>query len=175
MELGKIKSRKELAGFFNESGFKTGVEIGVGDGTFSDYMHKVIPDLQLLSIDPWIPYNMTTAKYRQTAIDRLSKYPGNRIIQRTSMEVACCVTEQSLDFVYIDGDHTFDPVMCDIIEWSKRVRPGGIVSGHDYIKQFPGLRWAVKTYAKIHRLEIYFTERQNRGADRYISFYFRKK
>lgn len=39
----------------------------------------------------------------------------------------------SLDFVYIDGDHFYDRVLEDLTEWSKIVKPGGIISGHDYL------------------------------------------
>ena len=40
--------------------------------------------------------------------------------------------DNSLDFVYIDGNHAYDYVLEDCREWSKKVRHGGIVSGHDY-------------------------------------------
>ena len=40
--------------------------------------------------------------------------------------------KNSLDFVYIDSNHDFEFIVNDIIEWSKIVRPSGIVSGHDY-------------------------------------------
>jgi len=39
---------------------------------------------------------------------------------------------ESLDFVYIDGDHAFRYVAEDIYEWNWKVRKGGIVAGHDY-------------------------------------------
>ena len=40
---------------------------------------------------------------------------------------------ESIDFVYIDGNHGFKFITEDIYEWSKKVRKGGIISGHDYI------------------------------------------
>ena len=40
--------------------------------------------------------------------------------------------DESLDFVYIDGNHGLKNVVHDIVEWSQKVRKGGIVSGHDY-------------------------------------------
>ena len=68
MELGKIKSRNELVIFFNECGFKKGAEIGVGDGSFSEYIHEKIEDFLC-------PRNQTTlisviSKYLLT-IDRV--------------------------------------------------------------------------------------------------------
>ena len=48
------------------------------------------------------------------------------------MEAVKQFKDGSLDFVYIDGNHTFEYVINDIAEWSKKVRKGGIISGHDY-------------------------------------------
>ncbi len=36
------------------------------------------------------------------------------------------------DAVFIDGDHRYDAVRSDILNWRSRVRPGGILCGHDY-------------------------------------------
>jgi len=40
-----------------------------------------------------------------------------------------------LDFIYIDGDHTYDGVLNDILLAKKKVKIGGIISGHDYRKE----------------------------------------
>ena len=43
--------------------------------------------------------------------------------------------DESLDFVYIDANHGYESTKEDIREWSKKVKKGGIVSGHDYVKK----------------------------------------
>lgn len=49
-----------------------------------------------------------------------------------------------LDFVFIDGRHTFGDLMADITLWSDIVRPGGIIAGHDYNHpSYPGVTRAV--------------------------------
>ena len=48
------------------------------------------------------------------------------------MEALKDFNDNSLDFVFIDGNHTFEYVVEDIAQWSKKVKVGGIVSGHDY-------------------------------------------
>ncbi len=40
--------------------------------------------------------------------------------------------DNSLDFVYIDANHSFKFVAQDIDGWSRKVRTGGVISGHDY-------------------------------------------
>ena len=67
----------------------------------------------------------------------------------------------SLDFVYIDGNHYFDYVVEDIIHWSKIVRPGGIVSGHDYRKdkneKVPfHIIQATHAYTDAHKISPWF-------------------
>jgi hypothetical protein len=69
----------------------------------------------------------------QTAKERLSKYKIE-MIREFSMDAVKRVPEGSLDFVYIDANHEYPWVTEDIVHWSKRVRPGGIVAGHDYYR-----------------------------------------
>ena len=40
--------------------------------------------------------------------------------------------DNSLDFVYIDGNHEFMSVSNDLFHWHKKVRVGGMIAGHDY-------------------------------------------
>ena len=56
------------------------------------------------------------------------------IIRKFSMDAVKDFPDLSLDFVYIDGNHDFQNVTNDIVEWGKKVRIGGIVSGHDYVR-----------------------------------------
>lgn len=131
-------SRKDLPQFFVDMGLKTGVEIGVENGYFSEELCNA--GLKLYSVDPWIhcpdwEYQRTQEKMEQIyekAKAKLSKYPNNTIIRKFSMDALADFPDESLDFVYIDGNHEFRYVAEDISEWEKKVRKGGIVSGHDY-------------------------------------------
>lgn len=151
----QLKNRDELIQLFAELGFTCGAEIGVGQGMFSEFMHETIPGLRLLSIDI---YGKGKERYYNEAKKRLDKY-RNLLLVASSMEVVKVIPDGCLDFVYIDADHTFNSVVCDIIEWSKKVRLGGIVSGHDYIKR---KRWgvidAVNLYCKHNKKELLLTE-----------------
>ena len=64
--------------------------------------------------------------------------------------------DNSLDFVFIDANHTFEYVVNDIAEWSKKVRPGGIISGHDFLNSIDlkekDVWGGAKTY--IERLKL---------------------
>lgn len=49
-----------------------------------------------------------------------------------SVQVANQYEDDSLDFVFIDGDHRYDCVFADINAWLPKVKVGGVISGHDY-------------------------------------------
>jgi hypothetical protein len=62
----------------------------------------------------------------------LALYPNFKILKEYSCDAVNKFYDSSLDFVYIDANHTSAQVWDDITNWSKKVRLGGIVAGHDY-------------------------------------------
>ena len=53
-------------------------------------------------------------------------------VRMTSVEAAKTYADHSLDFVFIDAQHDYDSVKEDILAWKDKVKPGGILAGHDY-------------------------------------------
>lgn len=154
--------RKHLSKLFRDMGFKKGAEIGVAVGKYSEYLCKFNPGVELISVDPWSSYSEDPRRIRkheenyQESQKRLAPY-GATLMRMMSMDAVRDIPPESLDFVYIDGNHMFDFVMQDIIEWSKRVRPGGIVSGHDYYRfRNAGVVEAVDVYTKMHKIRQWF-------------------
>lgn len=131
-------SRDDLPQFFVDMGFKVGAEVGVYKGEFSEKLARV--GLNLYAIDPWKIYKGYTNPRGQERLDFqyehtkrvLTPYPNCTIIRKTSMEAIEDFDDESLDFVYIDGNHDFRYIAEDISEWTKKIKKGGIVSGHDY-------------------------------------------
>ncbi len=41
------------------------------------------------------------------------------------------ITDETFDFLFIDGDHSYEGVRADWLSWSPLVRPGGVVAFHD--------------------------------------------
>ncbi len=65
--------------------------------------------------------------------------------------------DKSLDYVYIDGLHDFDNVMMDIIHWTRKVKSGGIVSGHDFaVAHNDGIIQAVEAYTRAHNIQTWY-------------------
>lgn len=171
-----IKNRIELAIYFRNLGFKKGAEIGVFDGRYSEILCQNIPKLILICVDIW-----PKEPIYQMAKDRLANY-GVALVRKSSMEAAKEVRDESLDFVFIDADHKYNAVKKDITLWSKKVKAGGIVSGHDYyVFKFSGNRGvidAVDEYTREHGHQLHTTV-QDWGArsrdDRQPCWYFYKK
>jgi len=152
-------TRETLAKFMGDMAFQAGAEIGVAKGDFSLVLCSYIPNLKLKLIDPWDTFGRRTTresneKNLQRAMNRLKGFPNCEFIRKGSLDAVKDVPDNSLDFVYIDEMHEFDPVMMDLIQWSPKVRSGGIVSGHDYSNVFYqfGVIQAVHSYTYIHNI-----------------------
>ncbi len=166
-------SRDDLPGFFKEMGFKVGVEVGVYKGEYTKLLCGA--GLQIYAVDPYMAYDDYDEKHRdfQARQDylyaRLKKvmapFPNCTIVRKTSMDAVKDFENGSLDFVYIDGHHGFKYVAEDLWEWSKKVRKGGIVSGHDYAlarkknQHDPYVlhaRYVLDAYVKAFRIAPFF-------------------
>ncbi len=65
-------------------------------------------------------------------------------IRLKSHEAAPKFELASLAFVFIDADHRYEPVAHDIAMWRDKIRPGGLIGGHDYrMDEWPGVVRAV--------------------------------
>jgi len=157
--------RTDLYPMFAELGFQRGAEVGVADGRNSLAICESIPNLKMFCIDPWKVYGKNPrAQDNQDfnfnlARERLKPY-NVTFYKAMSMDAVRDFEPHSLDFVYIDGHHSFDYVIQDLVEWSKIVRPGGIVCGHDYYRfRWAGVQLAVDSYTRAHQVhEFYLTD-----------------
>lgn len=158
-------SRNDLPGFFKELGFKTVVEIGVYQGEYSEILAK--SGLKVYGVDPWWAYadypyydkvntqDREDKNYSKT-IKRLASYENVQLIRTTSMEALKYFPDESIDAVYIDGNHSFKYVAEDICEWIKKVKKGGFVCGHDYFygnKEKFHVRYVVDAYVESHGIK----------------------
>ena len=75
-------------------------------------------------------------------------------IRSSSVEASKLYEDNSLDFVFIDAAHDYKSVYDDLVAWFPKVKPNGIIAGHDYfdpsvpenVNKFDGLRNAVDTF-----------------------------
>lgn len=159
-----FKSRLSLAEWFKDKEFKVGAEIGVFDGYFSEYLCQTIPGLKLYSVDAWEVYpgyrdhkfvsSMQAAEAK--ARERLEKFDC-KIIKKFSVDAVKDFEDESLDFIYIDGNHAYKYVKEDIELWVPKVRKGGVVAGDDYYLTRAGNEGVIQAtheYADAHGYEL---------------------
>lgn len=146
-DAGVLHSRAELGYWLNYLGlFGEGAEIGVYRGQYSEYLLSTWEGRRLYSIDPWKKFeeheyedvcnveqsdqnrNFEISKFRLATFGARSK-----ILRETSAQAAKQIADESLDFVYIDAQHSYVAVKEDIDLWAPKVKESGIIGGHDYI------------------------------------------
>ncbi len=162
---------KDLVNLFQELGFKNGAEIGVEAGIFSEEICKANPKLKLYCIDPWKAYPGYIEHTSQQELDNLYEEtlrrlkPYNcRIIRGFSEDVYELFDDESLDFVYIDGNHEFLHVTQDLVYWSPKVRKGGLIAGHDFRrnskKYINDVKDVIPAYAYAKHINPWFVLRE---------------
>lgn len=167
--------RDVIPGWLHHLNFKIGVEIGVASGEYSLQLVKANPQMKLIGIDPYLPYSeykdysliTTFKKLESDALEKLSKIHNYEFMKEMSMDAIEKFEDGSLDFIYIDGNHQDPFVTQDITEWSKKVRPGGIISGHDYMvtrKAGFNVKEVIHKYTKDNNIKTWFVL----GADKRI-------
>lgn len=148
-----------------------GAEIGVFAGEMSSFLLQR-PDLSLIMVDAWdgAVYSAEDedfharlsagdqVRYREIAME-ITDYAKDRrtVVAKESAVASQEVRDGSLDFVFIDADHSYDGCSRDLRNWFGKVKPGGLFSGHDYANpDYPswGVKDAVDEFAKSHGLEV---------------------
>ena len=122
-------------------------EIGVWEGPFAKHMlQKNQAWLKTYYlVDPWRhlddwnkPFNVDddifTRVYNKAMSQTKALFPNLvSVLRGTTLEVIDQVADNSLDLVYIDGDHTEEGCKTDLYNWYEKVRPGGLVTGDDFV------------------------------------------
>ncbi|MCR4324232.1 MAG: class I SAM-dependent methyltransferase [Candidatus Curtissbacteria bacterium] len=188
--------REDMYRLFSELGFTTGVEVGTEKGKNAQTMFEIIPNLKLYGVDAYKHHpqasHMYHAKLRnwddkwfQDCKNQCLKRMNGKnftLLQGFSENMADKMEDNSVDFVYIDSDHSYDSVMQDIIKWGRKVRKGGIMSGHDYFfdNDKSGRRvkvtQAINDYTSVHGIRFYITDEKHYEAkgDIYPSWFWVK-
>lgn len=180
-------NRKGLAALTRELGYREMVEIGTEKGLYAEQLCLANPDAHLTCVDPWLVYDEGKGYIEgtsqesfdscyQQAKDRLSKH-NVTFIRNYSALVSTWFADESIDFVYIDGNHRLEYVINDICFWEKKVRRGGVVAGHDYKKfknqHYSHAAYAIEAYMNSYRRKQAFFITNNQDRDR--SWFFVKE
>lgn len=152
-------------------------EIGVFRGYHAYSMYNICKPLELVLIDPWqspppsdVQLDYKWAKIGQLELERLytnvclmfNNCNNVNIVRKSSLEGAALYPDNYFDWVYVDANHLYDPVMEDLKAWYPKVKKGGYLCGHDYsdapriLAKGDGVFYAVNDFCTEHNLEVNF-------------------
>lgn len=146
-----------------------GVELGVFKGNFVDYLLATKPR-KLYLVDPWYrlesgwewaagdksPTNALTAILAafRDEIERGQVEPRVQF----SVEFLTAMQDDSLDWIYIDSNHTYKTTVIELTHSLRKVNANGYIMGDDYIAdpehKNHGVYKAVKEFEASNRLEL---------------------
>ena len=138
-----------------------GALIGVGGGAFMDALLGIWNASTLHLVDAWRHQpglgpdsNNVRNEEQETLLSetysRLNSHDARRykVLRETSAKAVFAFADCSLDFIYIDGRRDYQGVLMDLIDYWPKLKPGGILAGHDYLDgQLPEGGFGVKTAA----------------------------
>lgn len=151
-----VKRNKVLEGLVKERNWTRGAELGVLRGSTLFYLLDRCPDLTMIGVDSWInkgwvPHNnpqlendnKQMPKYAEQVKRKAEKY-GNRciILHGDTIDMSEKVMANTLDFVFIDADHSTAHCLADIMFWAPKIKRGGMMLGHDI--NWPSVERAVR-------------------------------
>lgn len=142
----------------HQMGLRRGVEVGVAFGGHSIAILERGGVDKLFGVDSYRhrrgyddPMNLPQSLFdrlAQRVVQRMQPY-GERfeLIREDSADAGQRFEDHSLDFVYLDADHSEEGVWQDLCTWAIKVREGGLIAGHDYGHcDFPGVKRAVDRF-----------------------------
>lgn len=178
--LENFRFREDLPFILNKMGLTgLGVEVGVLRGEFSKHLLTYWEGKKLYSIDAWRHfeegYNDVNNGDHNFMLDCMAKTfmsvyregPRSVLIRDLSVEASALFADRSLDFVYLDANHSREAVKADLKAWAPKVKSGGLLCGHDYLNASPeasnistefGVKAAVDLWASLNSKEIYSTK-----------------
>jgi predicted O-methyltransferase YrrM len=156
----------------NSLGLRRVAEVGVFRGSFAAALLERCPNIEeYLMIDPWRhqtrwnkPANLSDHAFQacyEEAMAATDFAAGRRkVLRGSTQETARLIEDGSLDFVYIDGDHTLRGITIDLTLMFPKVRPGGVLAGDDLT---PGIWQHGRKYEPtlVFPYAVYFAEAQD--------------
>jgi predicted O-methyltransferase YrrM len=128
-----------------------GAEVGVMNGVHAYGLLDRMPNVfHLYLIDP---YDGDYAVYKTNGVSNLAVFEDRKtFIHKRFRDCTSSDIPEVLDFVYIDGDHSYSEVQRDLVKAVEFVKPFGVVCGHDY--QMPDVRKAVEEYCNDNNRDL---------------------
>lgn len=155
MAIIELPDRRAVANFLPAD--SVGCEIGIRTGEFSELLVRRAREFH--GIDWWTKSNQL-ANLRETE-KRLRSHLDAGIATLHDEDVAVVLPsfpDAYFDWIYVDGDHWYASVVRDISIALLKIKPGGLLCGHDFV--FGRNHWgtsvirAVLEHIQARRIDI---------------------
>jgi predicted O-methyltransferase YrrM len=160
--MGKLYEHRELMDIIESKRDITWVEIGVRFGYNAEYVLKNFDVEKIYLIDPYVELDYDRVNfgnqnnidnYKLTTIDKLNTYKDKVVwMEDFSYNTHQLISDDSVDILYIDGDHSYDGVYSDLDNYYSKVRSGGLIIGDDYNEN--GTEKAITNWSKDNDIEF---------------------
>lgn len=136
-----------------------GVEIGVYLGHNSFNLCDCLSMQQLYLIDPYCKYvqegiEFDTTPLEQKAHKRMKPFDDKLVWMRKYSEECHNDLPSNLDFIYIDGNHTYEYIKKDIELFYPKLKKGGIMGGDDFNASYLGVVKAVMEFCHGYKVKL---------------------
>lgn len=138
MEIIEVKHRHNLYELFPKNGI--GAELGVCKGLNAAHLwNKTLPK-ELFLVDIWLRDELTYLYHPpelfyddwEILVRERLPYEEIKLVKQDSIMWLDSIPDNYLDWIYIDSIHTYDHVKVEYEKAILKVKPGGIISGHDF-------------------------------------------
>ncbi len=155
MDVSKLPAPRRAGVAMLSSMPKGGVcaEVGVFQGGFSRLIWEVVRPDELYLIDPWQWRAQWVGNHTEGELEALGKgestsegqayfeavckkfahIPQIKVQRLASVDASKSFPDKQFDWVFIDGDHRYQPAAEDLRHWWPKVKSGGFLCGDDYI------------------------------------------
>lgn len=111
-------------------------EIGVDEGNFSRMIHEINQPDNLHLVDVWGSDRFHDGKFegvKNYFRDEIEE-GSVQIHKKLSVDAVHDFKDAYFDWVYIDTDHSYETTRDELRLYASKVKEGGIMAGHDYVK-----------------------------------------
>jgi ubiquinone/menaquinone biosynthesis C-methylase UbiE len=155
-------------------------EIGVDMGDFSESILQISQPKKLHLLDLWPPSVVKKDRYTQV-VERFRKATAEGLVELHRGDSEALLEQfpdKYFDWVYLDTTHLLDKTQRELEVCSRKIKPGGIIAGHDYTSGAwdYGVRYgvvgAVNTFCNNHGWDLIALTNE---ASRHVSYALQKK
>ena len=145
-------------------------EIGVFRGDYSKKIFDICKPKKLFLVDIFdgpgcsgdkdglnMVYTNDLNDFYRSLKDHFKNNEEVELVKNSSSTFFDSKEDNFFDFVYIDGDHQYNGVYQDLVNGYKKLKVGGILSGHDYHESIAGVKEAVNKFTTDNNIEFFTT------------------